>query len=221
MNGGFISKYSFRKFQPLSLRLWHWLNAVTILGLLVTVLLRKTLLSWRSNSTLIQEKLNEAGMVITPELAKEVAVAIRNPLWDWHIFLGFTLGILLIGRIMISIFTDRKCIDAQNIKNVIRVTSLPVSEKREAIHYTFVKIGYAVFYLVTALMVVTGFMLNFKVDLNLSKDFAGVLKEIHELMMWFFVVFVGGHVIGVIIAENRNDQGLISDMINGGKLKNK
>ncbi|MEN0059456.1 MAG: cytochrome b/b6 domain-containing protein, partial [Bdellovibrio sp.] len=60
----------FRKYQPLGLRIWHWLNALAILGLLLTVLLRKTFLSWRTNSALIEAKLQAAGTAITPELAK-------------------------------------------------------------------------------------------------------------------------------------------------------
>ena len=94
--------YRFRKYQPLCLRVWHWMNAAIISGLLMTVLLRKTLLSWRINSVLIEEKLKAAGTVITPELAKDIAIAIRNPLWDCHIYLGFALGVFFIGRICIA-----------------------------------------------------------------------------------------------------------------------
>jgi Ni,Fe-hydrogenase I cytochrome b subunit len=212
-------KYSFRKYQPLSLRLWHWLNAAVILGLLGTVLLRKTLLSWRTNSTLIQEKLKEAGTIITPELAKDLAVAIRNPLWDWHIYLGFALGALLLGRIAIALFIEKKCPGVHAFKSAMGLKDLPPHEKAEALHYTLVKIGYAFFYLSTALMVVTGFLLNFKTAIGLSKDLVGVTKEIHELMMWFFIFFGVGHVLGVVIAENSKAPGLISDMIHGGDPK--
>jgi Ni,Fe-hydrogenase I cytochrome b subunit len=34
--------------------------------------------------------------------------------------------------------------------------------------------------------------------------------------LWFFVVFIVGHIAGVVIAENRGDKGLISDMFSGG-----
>ena len=45
------------------------------------------------------------------------------------------------------------------------------------------------------------------------------IKEIHELMMWFFVAFAGGHILGIVMAENKEDSGLVSDMINGGDPK--
>lgn len=214
-----MSKYSFKKYQPLSLRVWHWLNALVIVGLLLTVLLRKTLLSWRSNSALIQEKLSEADATITPELAREIAVAIRNPLWDWHIYLGFALAGLLLGRVLVAVFVEKKGADLQSVKNIFQFQKIPQSERKEALHYSFVKTGYAVFYLITLLMVISGFILNFKTNLSLSNDFAGTIKEIHELTMWFFVVFAFGHILGVILAENDKDQGLVSDMINGGDTK--
>ncbi len=99
--------FSFRKYNPLSLRLWHWINSLVILGILGTVLLRKTFLSWRTNSALIEEMLNDAGTIISPELAKSIAVEIRNPMWDWHIYLGFTMGVLFLARIL-SVFLFEK-----------------------------------------------------------------------------------------------------------------
>lgn len=212
-------KYSFKKYQPLSLRFWHWLNAIVIFGLLGTVLLRKTFLSWRSNSVLIENKLKDAGTVITSDLAKEIAVAIRNPMWDWHIYMGFALGALLVCRILIAIFVEKKCPGVHALKSVLGLKNLPANEKAKGLHYTLVKISYAFFYLVTALMVITGLMLNFKDQNGLSKETIGSIKEIHELMMWFFVVFAGGHILGIIMAENKEDSGLVSDMINGGDPK--
>ena len=72
-------------------RLWHWLNAFVVLGLLSTVLLRKTFLSWRTNSEIIMTKLSEAGTEITAEQAKLIAKAIRAGMWEWHIIFGYAL----------------------------------------------------------------------------------------------------------------------------------
>ncbi len=41
----------------LKFRLWHWLNTLVIFGLLGTVFLRKTFLSWRDNSEILMSKL--------------------------------------------------------------------------------------------------------------------------------------------------------------------
>lgn len=211
-----MSKYSFQKYRPLSLRVWHWLTAFSILGLLGTVLLRKTLLSWRTNSALIAEKLKAAGTEITPELAREIAVAIRDPLWDWHIYLGVALGALFIGRIFIALLVEKQLLGAEVFKALSGLREVRESEKGEAYHFIVVKILYAVFYVVTALMVVTGFMLIYETDLGLSRELAQTTKEVHEIAMWFFVWFVGVHILGVIAAEVGKFPGIVSDMINGG-----
>lgn len=213
-----MQKYSFRKYQPLSLRLWHWSSAVVIFGLLGTVLIRKTFLNWRTNSVLIEEKLKEAGTLITSDLAKEVAIAIRNPLWDWHIYLGFTLGVLFIIRISIVFFVEKKCPGVDALKNLFNIKDLPDKQKFHAFHFSVVKLSYAVFYFATFIMLISGLLLYFKKDIDLSKSITGNIKEIHELMMWFFIVFILGHLLGVIMTENKSEPGLASDMINGGKL---
>jgi Ni,Fe-hydrogenase I cytochrome b subunit len=75
-----------------SFRLWHWLNAFVVLGLLGTVFLRKTFLSWRENSEILMSKLSEFGVEITVEQAKILAKAVRAGMWEWHIILGYGLA---------------------------------------------------------------------------------------------------------------------------------
>lgn len=216
-----MTKYSFKKYQPLGLRLWHWFNVVAIFGLLGTVLLRKTFLSWRGNAALIENKIREGGAQIAPDLAKEIAVSIRNPMWDWHYTLGFILAGALLVRILVGIFVEKKCPATCFLQSAKNLSKASANEKSHAIHYTLVKAAYAFFYLATLIMVVTGLTMYFRSEMNLSKGFLEPIKEIHELMMWFFVVFAAGHIIGVVVAENRGDAGLVSDMINGGEKNEK
>ncbi len=211
-----MTAYRFRKHQALSLRLWHWLNAAVILGLLGTVLLRKTLLSWRGNAALIEEKLKAAGSAITPELAKDIAVGIRNPLWDWHIYLGFTLGALLLGRILIALFIEKRLPLAHALKSLRGVPALPASQRPAAWHYGLVKLGYAGFYAATLFMVLSGLLLTFKARLALDPGLVDTAKELHELALGAFVLFGGAHLAGVVLAEQRGEAGLVSDMIHGG-----
>lgn len=210
-----MEKKSLREYRPLTLRLWHWFNALVIVGLLFTVLLRKTLLSWRTNSALIANKLEAAGQAITPDLAKDIAVTIRNPLWDIHIVLGYLLGFLLVARILIAYIVEKKCL-LTNALASIKNKSLFHQETR---HYYAVKALYVLFYLMTLFMVISGLILIFKQDLSLEKATATSIKEIHEVSMWFFVAFTALHIIGVIVSENRQDAGLVSDMISGGNKK--
>ncbi len=212
-----MTSYSFRKHQPLSLRLWHWLNALAIFGLLGTVLLRKTFLSWRTNSALIEAKLRYAGTTVSADLAKEIAVAIRSPMWDWHVYLGFALGALLLGRVVARFVGGAKGPAGDALRAASSLKSAGPADKLEALHYTLVKTGHALFYLAAAFMVVTGFALQFKAGLGISKGAVGAIKQLHELTMWIFVAFVAGHLIGVVVAENRGDAGLVSDMLHGGE----
>lgn len=208
-----MKSYSLKKYQPASIRVWHWLNALAIFGLLGTTLLRKTFLSWRTNSAFIQSQLSEQGIEISSDLARNIAVGIRDPMWDWHIYFGISLSFLLIGRVLVALFTkNRDNSLSTHLKNFKNETQ----NKIQALHKLSVKAVYGVFYLMTTLMVCTGLILTFKVELGFEKSFTQPVKEIHELSMWFFVGFVALHILGVIFAELTKDRGIVSDMINGG-----
>ncbi len=185
-----------------SFRLWHWAHAMVILGLLGTVFLRKTFLSWRTNSEILATKLSAMDMEVSSEQAKVLAKAIRAPMWEWHIILGFALTLLLIIRIGLF-FTQS---GNQNIKDI----------NTSSLHKKMVKIGYIGIYVVLAFMAISGLGIHFHEELGLLKEVAHDIKEIHESVfnvVWIFVVM---HIVGVVIAENTDEEGIISDMINGG-----
>lgn len=207
-------QYSFKIYQPFGIRIWHWLNALVILGLLGTVLLRKTFLSWRANAKLIENKVLEAGATIPAEVAEGIAKQMRNQMWEWHNYLGFALGALLVYRLILC-FAYKRSPAMVAWKGAQGLSA--ATDKTKALHHTLVQTGYALFYLATAIMVVTGLTMYFKETLGFSKDFIGLVKETHELMLWFFVTFVALHIVGVFWAERKAEsRGIVSDMINGG-----
>lgn len=212
-----MEKMSLREYRPLTFRLWHWFNAFVIAALLLTVLLRKTLLSWKINSAVILTKLELAGHQITPELSADIAKTIRNPLWDWHIYLGYMLGVLLLVRILIAFVVEKKCIFLSVFKS-IRSKKIIQAQTR---HYYLLKAFYAVFHLMTLMMFITGIILVFKKNLNIDRSLLEIVKEVHEVSMWFFILFILAHLIGVILAENRGEAGIVSDMISGGTQEKK
>jgi len=186
----------------LNFRLWHWINATVILGLLGTVFLRKTFLSWKTNSELLTQKLSEINLEVTEAQAKVLAKAIRAPMWEWHIILGYALAALLLWRIILFFTQSGK----QNYQNL----------KAESFHKKMVKLGYIGIYAILAFMAISGLIIHFYEELGLLKDTAHDIKEIHELVFNAILIFVPLHIIGVIIAENRDEKDIISDMINGG-----
>ncbi len=186
----------------LDFRIWHWVSAVVILGLLGTVFLRKTFLSWRTNSELLTQKLSEINLEVTADQAKVLAKAIRAPMWEWHIILGYALAALLVWRIILF-FTQSGKHNYQNLKE-------------ESFYKKIVKMGYIGIYLVLVFMAVSGLIIHFHEALGLTKEDAHDIKGIHELVFNAILIFVPLHIIGVFIAENKDEEGIISDMVNGG-----
>jgi len=186
----------------LNFRLWHWIHATVILGLLGTVFLRKTFLSWRTNSEILTNKLSGIDVSVTTEQAKMLAKSIRAPMWEWHILLGYALAALVVWRIALFFTESGK----QNYQHF----------KEETLHKKIVKLGYIAIYAVIAFMAVSGLVIHFYQELGLVKDTAHDIKEIHELVYNALLIFVPLHILGVFVAENRDEKGILSDMVNGG-----
>jgi Ni,Fe-hydrogenase I cytochrome b subunit len=183
----------------ISFRIWHWLNAIVVLGLLATVFLRKTFLSWRTNSEILMNKLFDMNIEISLEQAKTLAKAVRAGMWEWHIILGYALVFLILFRIYLY-FKDSSKRESFN----------SLTTHKKAVH-----ISYYAIYATLIFMSITGFVIHFYQDLGLLKDTAHDIKEIHELVFNVILYFVPLHIAGVIIADNRDEKGLISTMING------
>ena len=186
----------------LNFRFWHWIHATVILGLLGTVFLRKTFLSWRSNSEILSTKLSGIDISVTAEQAKMLAKSIRAPMWEWHILLGYALTALVIWRIALFFTQSGK----QNYLHL----------KEENFHKKMVKLGYIAIYAVIAFMTASGLIIHFYQELGLMKDTAHDIKEMHELVYNALLFFVPLHILGVFVAENRDEKGILSDMVNGG-----
>ena len=186
----------------LDFRVWHWIHATVILGLIGTVFLRKTFLSWRINSEILSQKLAEINMEVTIEQAKVLAKAVRAPMWEWHIVLGYVLVALLIWRVALFFTQSGK----ENYQNF----------KERSLHKKLVTVGYIGIYAILVFMSISGLTIHFYELLGLTKDMAHDIKEIHEFVFNAILIFVPLHIVGVLIAENRDERGIVSDMIHGG-----
>lgn len=182
-----------------SFRIWHWLNAIVVLGLLGTVFLRKTFLSWRTNSEILMNKLLEFDIEITAAQAKVLAKAIRAGMWEWHIILGYLLTSLVVYRVFLFFNHSTK---------KERFTNL-------SLHKKIVEILYYIFYAILLFMTVSGLVLTFSEALGLSKDLVGNIKDIHEFVFQFLLYFVVIHIVGVVIAELKDEKGIVSNMMSG------
>ncbi len=189
----------------LDFRIWHWLHAFVVLGLLGTVFLRKTFLSWRDNSVILSNKLLEIDMdyELTALQAKGLAKAIRAPMWEWHILLGYALAFLLIWRVILFV-TQSGRYSYQHFKD-------------KSIHKKMVSLGYIGIYGILLFMSISGLVMTFHQELGLIKDTVHDIKEVHEFVFLGVLIFVPLHIMGVVVADVSDERGIVSDMINGGK----
>ena len=141
---------------------------------------------------------------VTHHQAKALAKAIRSPMWDWHILLGYGLGVLVIWRIVLF-FTPSGKHNYQNFKT-------------KSLHKKIVTLGYIGIYVLLAFMSISGYVINFYEDLGLVKSTAHDIKEVHEFLYLAILIFVPLHIIGVVVYDNYEQKGVISDMINGGEV---
>jgi len=183
---------------PKSIRIWHWLNVIAVSGLLLTFFLRKTFLNWRENSAILIDKLSSAGVEITAEQAKMLAKAIRAPMWEWHIYFGVMLALLLLFRMWIFWQESGFGYDDE-----------------ESLHMRLVHWGYRLLYVILIFMAVSGLILNWHEALGLSDALSHAIKEMHEYVAWTVAVFVPLHIAGIFIAENDDQRGIVSRMISG------
>jgi len=192
------------QFTPLY-RIWHWLMAFSVLGLLGTVALRKTFLSWRTNAELIQVKLAEVGTEVTAETAKMVAKAIRAPMWEWHYVLALFLVISMLIR-MSMIVRDPSQFP------LFQLINAPKEEKlKKAVHMLIC--------MSLMVMAVSGGVVYYHELLGFSEDGVHWVKELHEYVMYAVLGLVAMHLGGVMMHELKTKEGIVSKMIHGDEMR--
>jgi Ni,Fe-hydrogenase I cytochrome b subunit len=197
-----------RRNHSVGLRIWHWLDALVVIGLITTYFLRQGLVS---SLRFFTRRLSEGGLSVADATTRPITRELVHQLWAWHVYFGYALTTLLVLRVILF-FTDKR--------NPVRdcwegICRLRTHYDFRNIHNVGVRAGYVAFYALQLFMVVSGLMLTFDQSLGLGKDFRHLVNEAHETVMWFFLAFVIAHIVGVFAAENRDDPGIVSAMING------
>ena len=188
------------QFTPLY-RIWHWTMAFSVIGLLGTVALRKSFLSWHSNAAIIQNKLAEVGTEVTVESAKMVAKAIRAPMWEWHYIFALFLGISIAMRLFM-IAREPK------IFPLLVFIRAPKEEKLQRGTYFFLCLSLMV-------MALSGGTLYFHENFGFTDAEVHWVKALHEYVMYSVLLFVFLHLAGVLRHEFTTKEGIISKMIHG------
>jgi cytochrome b len=87
--------------------------------------------------------------------------------------------------------------------------------KNDTTHMQWVYRLYKVMYTIFTIMAISGLILAFYTSLGIDKEIAHQIKEMHETLAWSVVAFVVLHLGGVIAAEQKNQKGIVSQMISG------
>ena len=204
-------KYSY------SIRMWHWLNAVIITCLLLTVLINSTVLKPWTNSSFITAKLSEKGVKLTEDQSRSVAFALADKVWTVHVWLGYALAALFFYRLTAESLelADKKLIG--KIKSAKKAFLLRQADRIEQRNEMLIKTLYALFYVLLMVMVITGLALAFRDSIPALKPLH-FIKEIHGFTMYFILAFTVIHIAGVVLGEKKTHKGIVSDMINGGTV---
>ena len=98
------------KYFPVAHRLLHWLVALAMSLILLTALLRMGWMDKGHMAGLITSILADVGIAVGDETSIKVAKTIRNQMFQWHFYGGYTLAVALIlrliYRIKVGAFTD-------------------------------------------------------------------------------------------------------------------
>lgn len=179
-------------------RLMHWAIAILFMLLLITIFLRLTWMNKQHMADIIGSFLNENGQVLSEDELIVLAKQIREPMWQWHVYLGYVLVGLFSLRFALPFFGE------MNIQNPFNKT-LSTKEK-------FQRWVYVIFYVCVVVSLVTGLLIVFG-----PKEFKKPVEEIHELSIYYLLTFIGVHLSGVLLAEFTQQKGIISSIISGKK----
>lgn len=177
-------------------RIMHWAIALTFLLLLLTIFLRLTWMNKYNMAAIIQEFLSSTDLVLSSEQSIALAKKIRQPMWDWHVYLGYTLVALFSLRFILAGFGQLK------IQNPLG--------KNLSIKVRFQKWVYLIFYLCVFISLSTGILIVWG-----PKAWKKPIEEIHELGIYYLIAFIVIHLAGALIAEFTDQKGIISRIISG------
>ncbi|MFO7674055.1 MAG: cytochrome b/b6 domain-containing protein [Lutibacter sp.] len=179
-------------------RFMHWSIAICMILMLLTIFLRLTWMNKNNVAEIIQNYLNTAGQSLTQDQLIVLAKKIRQPMWDWHIYLGYILTGLFSIRFLLPIF------GAMKFQRPFK-KELIFKEK-------FQNFIYLVFYGCVIISLSTGLLIKFG-----PSTIKILMQDIHVLSIYYLVAFIILHLSGVLWSEFTNQKGIISKIVSGIK----
>ena len=181
-------------------RIIHWAIAISFLLLLITIFLRLTWMNKYNMAAIIEDYLISTEQSLSQDQLITLAKKIRQPMWNWHIYIGYVLVGLFSIRFILPAFGQMK------IQNPL---SKNLSTKKRIQKWTYV-----IFYVCVIVSLVTGLIIELG-----PKELKKPMEEIHVLGIYYLIAFIVIHFSGVLIAEFTEQKGIISRIVSGSKGK--
>ncbi|MGF1556518.1 cytochrome b/b6 domain-containing protein [Paucihalobacter sp.] len=179
-------------------RLIHWSIAISFSLLLLTIFLRLTWMNKNHMAEIIGNYLSQKNQSLSQDELIVLAKKIRQPMWQWHVYIGYVLVGLFALRFTLPFFGEMK------FQNPLQ-KSLSAKEK-------FQNWTYLIFYVCVVASLVTGLIIE-----HGPKALRKEIEDWHKLSIYYLVAFIIIHLAGVLISEFTNQKGLISKIISGSK----
>lgn len=176
-------------------RILHWVIALTIPIQFITGFLR---MYWMNKNHIVSIIENETiNSPLSKEQMVDIAVSIREPMWEWHELFANIVIIAFIARIIYMLVKKAR------FSNPFTGT-LTLKERLKGLTYVY-------FYLFVFISAVTGIFIEWE----LLPQWKEGIETIHKWGIYWFPVFILLHFAGIVLAELSNEKGLTSKMIGG------
>ena len=151
-------------------------------------------------AAIIQGYLSGTDQVLSQDQLIALAKKIRQPMWDWHIYIGYVL---------VGLFSIRFVLPAFGHMGIQNPFSRNLSVK-----VRFQKWIYLIFYACVIVSLTTGLLIAFG-----PNEFKKSVEAIHVLGIYYLVIYIVIHLSGVFMAEFTEGKGIISRIVSGAKTK--
>lgn len=180
-------------------RLLHWALAFSMLFILLTIFLRLYWLNRNNIAAILLNRLSELDVSISDMQASSIARAIRKPMWDWHIYIGYVITGLYAIRLVF--FTIQSA-----------VFKSPFS-KDNTLKEKFKSWIYTVYYIFLGVTLITGLLIVLGPD-----SYRHTFELIHKLSLYWLLAFIVIHFGGFLLEELSTEKGIVSKMISGNEI---
>lgn len=176
----------------------HAAIGITFLLLLLTIFLRLTWMNKYNVAAIIQGYLSGTDLVLSQDQTIVLAKKIRQPMWQWHIYLGYILTGLFALRFALPIFGHMKF-------------QIPFGGSQTT-KQKFQKWTYILLYVCVVVSLITGLLIVWG-----PTTWKKPIEAIHVLGLYYLIGFIILHWGGVLIAEFTDQKGIVSRILSGSK----